>query len=133
MRPLGVIFVLLCATATAVRAADRIKPTCDPNRVPSCWVEHGSTTGPQVVPVAPEQRDLLPPPPGLLPPPPGYSYALPPPRDPYAPPIPNDARGTVPVYRTPAPINRYGYIPPVPPPPFYRPFISREPGVNWPR
>jgi hypothetical protein len=31
----------------------RIMPTCDPNRVPSCWVDHGDSTGPQLVPVEP--------------------------------------------------------------------------------
>jgi hypothetical protein len=51
MRRLDVSFVLLLVTATSVRAADRITPTCDPNRVPSCWVEHGGSTGPQLAPV----------------------------------------------------------------------------------
>jgi hypothetical protein len=35
----------------------RIKPTCDPNRVPSCWVDHGDSTGPQLVPVEPVSRE----------------------------------------------------------------------------
>ena len=54
MRRLGVSFALLLGTAVAVHAADHITPTCDPNRVPSCWVEHGDSTGPQLVPVEPE-------------------------------------------------------------------------------
>jgi hypothetical protein len=81
MRRLGVSFTLLLGTAVAVHVADRITPTCDPNRVPSCWVEHGDSTGPQLVPVEPEQYDLpppLPPPTALVPPPPG-NYPPPPP------------------------------------------------------
>jgi hypothetical protein len=35
----------------------RIMPTCDPNRVPSCWVDHGDSTGPQLVPVEPVSRE----------------------------------------------------------------------------
>jgi hypothetical protein len=80
MRRLGVSFALLLGTVVAVHAADRITPTCDPSRVPSCWVEHGDSTGPQLVPVEPEQYDLpppLPPPTAMVPPPPGY-YAPPP-------------------------------------------------------
>jgi hypothetical protein len=42
MRRPGVTIALLLGMATAVHAADRITPTCDPNRVPSCWVEHGA-------------------------------------------------------------------------------------------
>jgi hypothetical protein len=72
MRRLCVSFALFVGTAVAVHATDRIMPTCDPNRVPSCWVEHGETTGPQLVPAAPpQQRDLpspLPPPRALVPP-----------------------------------------------------------------
>jgi hypothetical protein len=78
LRRLGVSFALLLGTVVAVHAADRITPTCDPNRVPSCWVEHGDRTGPQLVPVEPEQYDLPPPllpPTALVPPPPGYLYA----------------------------------------------------------
>ena len=80
MRQLGVSFALLLGTAVAVHVADRITPTCDPNRVPSCWVEHGDSTGPQLAPVEPEQYDLpppLPPPTALVPRPPG-NYAPPP-------------------------------------------------------
>jgi hypothetical protein len=72
MRRLVISLVLLLGTAVSVPAAERIKPVCDPNRVPSCWVEHGPSAGPQLVPVAPsEQRDLrpLPPPPTALVPP----------------------------------------------------------------
>ena len=78
MRRLGVSFALFIGTAVAVHAADRITPTCDPNRVPSCWVEHGDSTGPQLVPVEPEQYDLSPPvaPPTALAPP---GYHAPPP------------------------------------------------------
>jgi hypothetical protein len=50
-------------TATA-HAADRITPTCDPNRVPSCWVEHGGSTGPRLVPVPRDVPEPLPPPTG---------------------------------------------------------------------
>jgi hypothetical protein len=58
MRRLGVSFALFAGTAVVVHAVDRITPICDPNRVPSCWVEHGDSTGPQLVPVEPEQDDL---------------------------------------------------------------------------
>jgi hypothetical protein len=45
------------------------------------WVEHGATTGPQLVPVPRDVPEPLPPP-TFVPPPPGYSYAPPPPPPP---------------------------------------------------
>jgi hypothetical protein len=73
MPRLGVSLAFFVGTAVTLYAADRITPTCDPNRVPACWVEHGEGTGPQLVPVEPEQYDLPPPPPpgALVPPLPG--------------------------------------------------------------
>jgi hypothetical protein len=133
MRWPSVSFVLLLVTATAVPAAERITPTCDPNRVPSCWVEHGATTGPQLVPVPRDVPDPLPPP-TFVPPPPGYSYAPPPPSRlndcpplpppppgyRYAPrppaPIPDGTPGTVAVCRMPTLVA----VPPPPPPPGFR-------------
>jgi hypothetical protein len=97
MRRPGVSFVLLLITATAAPAAERITPTCDPNRVPSCWVEHGETTRPQLVPVP---RDV----PEPLPPPPGYSYAPPPPSQLDCPPLPPPPPGYRYAPRPPAPI-----------------------------
>jgi hypothetical protein len=80
MPRLGVSLALFVGTAVTVYAADRITPTCDPNRVPACWVEHGEGTGPQLVPVEPEQYDLpppLPPPGPLVPPSPGHANGTP--------------------------------------------------------
>ena len=104
MRRLGVSFVLLMVTATA-HAADRITPTCDPNHVPSCWVEHGGSTGPQLVPVPRDVPEPLPPP-TAVPPPPVYSYAPPP----MAVPAPGYSSAT-------PPPSRLGDCPPLPPPP----------------
>ena len=142
MRRPGVTIVLLLGTATAVRAADRITPTCDPNRLPSCWVEHGGSTGPQLVPVPRDVPEPLPPP-TFVPPPPGYSYAPPsrlndcpplPPPPPgyrYAPrppaPIPEGTPGTVTVCRMPTLVAM-----PPPPPPVVRLWSWPRPGV-WPR
>ena len=105
MRRLGVSFVLLMVTATA-HAADRITPTCDPNHVPSCWVEHGGSTGPQLVPVPRDVPEPLPPP-TAVPPPPGYSYVRPPMA---VPPPPGYSSAT-------SPPSRLGDCPPLPPPP----------------
>ena len=133
MRRPGFTIALLLGTATAVPAADRITPTCDPNRVPSCWVEHGGSSGPQLVPVPRDVPEPLPPP-TFVPPPPGYSYAPPPPPSQldcpplpppppgyrYAPrppaPIPDGTPGTVAVCRLPILVA----VPPPPPPPGFR-------------
>jgi hypothetical protein len=140
MRRPSVTIALLLGTATAVPAADRITPTCDPNRVPSCWVEHGESTGPQLVPVPRDVPEPLPSP-TFVPPPPGYSYAPPPPPSRlgecpplpppppgyrYAPrppaPIPDGTPGTVAVCRMPTLVA----VPPPPPPPGFRLWF-------WPR
>jgi hypothetical protein len=105
MPQLGLSLALFVGTAVTVYAAGRITPTCDPNRVPACWVEHGEGTGPQLEPVEPEQLRPPIPPPGPL----------------VAPSL-GDANGTPGIFAHPLPPSSLGHhrLPPssLRPPPF---------------